>query len=89
MTIGTLQEHKFDKRVVGDKTLEELSEDADVQHQMRYLIKVCVDHFMALVILTTRKKVIHVGRAVMHGIHDVFPEDYNDSNNPISKNKLF
>jgi hypothetical protein len=43
---------------------------------------------MALVTLTTKKEVIHVGRAVMHGIHDVFPEDDDDSHDPISEKKL-
>ncbi len=69
-------------------TLDALPNDAEVQQEMRYLIKVYVDDFMALVIPTTNKEVIHVGRAVMHRIHDVFPEDDNDSNNPISEKKL-
>jgi hypothetical protein len=43
---------------------------------------------MALVILTTKKEVIHVGRTVMHRIHDVFPGDHNNSHDPISENKL-
>jgi hypothetical protein len=55
---------------------------------MRYLIEVYVDNFMALVIPTIRKEVIHVGRAVMHGVHDVFPEDEDNSNDPISEQKL-
>ncbi len=47
-----------------------------------------VDDFMAIVIPTTQQDVTHVGQAVMHGIHGVFPADDNDANNPISKNKL-
>ncbi len=43
---------------------------------------------MAIVIPTTQHDVTHVGRAVMHGIHDVLPADDNDANDPISKNKL-
>jgi hypothetical protein len=48
-----------------------------------------MDNFMALVIPTLKEEVTHVGRAVMHGIHDVFPEHKNDTTNPIAKNKLF
>jgi hypothetical protein len=86
--LGSLQEHKFDKHVLGDTTLDALPNNAEVQQEMRYLIEVYVDDFMALVILTTKKEVIHVGQAVMHGIHDVFPEDDNNSYDPIYEKKL-
>ena len=69
-------------------TLDVLPDDAELQQEMGYLIKVYVDDFMALVIPTTKKEVIHVGWAVMHRIHDVFPEDDNDSHDPISEKKL-
>ena len=86
--LGSLQEHKFDKYVLGDTTLDMLPNNAEVQQKMRYLIEVYVDNFMALVILTTKKEVIHVGWAVMRGIHDVFPEDHDDLHDPISEKKL-
>jgi hypothetical protein len=40
---------------------------------------------MALVIPTSLRKVTHVGQAIMHGIHDVFPEHEDDVTNPIAK----
>ncbi len=43
---------------------------------------------MAIVIPITQHNVTHFGRAVMHGIHNIFPADDNNANNPISKNKL-
>jgi hypothetical protein len=86
--LGSLREHKFDKHALGDTTLEALPDDAEVQQKMRYLIEVYVDDFMALVIPTTKKEVIHDGGAVMHGMHDVFPEDHDDSHDPISEKKL-
>ncbi len=84
--LGSLREHKFDKHVLGDKTLDALPNDAEVQQEMHSLIEGYVDDYMALVIPTTKKEVIHVGlgQAVMHRIHDVFPEDDNNSNDPIS-----
>jgi hypothetical protein len=39
--LGSLQEHKFDKHVLGDITLDVLPSDGEVQQEMRYLIKVC------------------------------------------------
>jgi hypothetical protein len=74
-TLGSLQEHKFDKHVLGDMTLDALPDNAEIQQEKRSLIKVYVDDFMALIIPTTKKEVIHVGWAVMHGIHDIFPVD--------------
>ena len=43
---------------------------------------------MVLVILTTKKEVIHIGWAVLQRIHDVFPEDDSDSHDPISEKNL-
>ena len=86
--LGTLKEQKFDALVAGNATVAELPETSETQKYMRYLIEVYVDDFMALVIPTSLREVTHVGRAVMHGIHDVFPEHKYDATDPIAKNKL-
>jgi hypothetical protein len=39
--LGSLREHKFDKHVLGDTTLDALHDDVEVQQEMRYLIEVC------------------------------------------------
>jgi hypothetical protein len=43
---------------------------------------------MSLVIPVSREQLCHVANAIMHGIHDVFLPDAEDSNNPISEKKL-
>jgi hypothetical protein len=43
---------------------------------------------MSIVIPTSRKQLEHVATAIMTGIHDVFPTDIVDSNDPISEKKL-
>ncbi len=43
---------------------------------------------MSIVIPTSREQLKHVAAAVMTGIHDVFPADVVDGNNPISEKKL-
>ncbi len=53
--VGSLQELKFDEHVLGDTTLDALPDNAEVQQEMHYLIKVYVNNFMALVIPTTKK----------------------------------
>ncbi len=35
-----------------------------------------------------QEQLTHVGRAIMAGIHNVFPADIIDKNNPISEKKL-
>jgi hypothetical protein len=86
--IGTLPIHKFDDLISGDDAVGELPETPVTNKLMRYLIEVYVDDFMAIVIPTTRQDVTHVGRAVMHGIHNIFLADDSNANDPISKNKL-
>ena len=54
----------------------------------RYLLEVYVDDFIALVIPTSWKQIRHVANGVMFGIHDVFPEDEEAANDPISARKL-
>ncbi len=50
-----------------------------------YMVKVYVDDFMSLVIPISRDQLQHVATAVMIGIHDVFPPDEDDNNDPISE----
>ena len=53
-----------------------------------YMVEVYVNNFMSLVIPVSREQLRHVANAIMHGIHDVFPPDEDDSNYPISEKKL-
>ncbi len=86
--LGTLKEQKFDALVAGNATVAELPETSETQKYMRYLIEVYVDDFMALVIPKSSREVTHVGWAIMHCIHDIFPEHEDDATDPIAKNKL-
>jgi hypothetical protein len=53
-----------------------------------YMVKVYVDNYMSLVIPVSQKQLQHIAAPVMTGIHDVFPPDANDRNNPILEKKL-
>jgi hypothetical protein len=53
-----------------------------------YMVEVYVENFTSLVFPISQKQLQHVPTAVMAGMHDIFPPDTNDSNNPISKKKL-
>jgi hypothetical protein len=53
-----------------------------------YMVEVYVNNFMSLVIPVSRERLRYVANAIMHGIHDVFPPDEDDSNDPILEKKL-
>ena len=88
MAIGSLPPHKFTHYVLGNPAYEELPEKDPTGRAFRYLLEVYVDDFVSLVIPTSREQLRHVSTGTMMGIHDVFPADDTDSNDPISENKL-
>jgi hypothetical protein len=52
-----------------------------------YALEVYVEDFMSIVIPTPQEQLEHVAMGIMMGIHDVFPADIVNSNDPISKKK--
>jgi hypothetical protein len=86
--VGALQPHKFDKYVGGDPEFNALPASSLTTKGFLYTVEVYVDDFMSLVIPISGEQLQHVATAVMTGIHDVFPPDADDNNNPISKKKL-
>jgi hypothetical protein len=73
---------------MGDKDYNALPTKAAGNDPCRYGLEVNVDDFMSIAIPTLQEQLTHVGRAIMAGIHDVFPADIIDGNNPISEKKL-
>jgi hypothetical protein len=88
MKLNSLAPHKLEKFVVGAPDYETLPEVGDPQLGFAYMVEVYVDNFMSLVIPVSWEQLRHVANAIMHGIHDVFPPDVVDSNNPILEKKL-
>ncbi len=86
--VGALQPHKFAKYVGGDPEFDALPASCPTTKGFLYTVEVYVDDFMSLVIPISREQLHHVATAVMTGLHDVFPPEADDSNNPISKKKL-
>jgi hypothetical protein len=88
--MGSLPTHKFTHYMQGDTeaTLLPIEETALPGRGLRYSVEVYVDDFMCIVIPTSKAQLDHVTNAIMRGIHDVFPADIIDSNDPISEKKL-
>ncbi len=86
--MGTLPPHKFTNYIIGNQAYEDLPERDELDNIFRYLLEVYVNDFVSLVIPTSREQLRHDSTGTMTGIHDVFPADEIDSNDPISKKKL-
>jgi hypothetical protein len=87
-TISLLPHHKFEHYVVDAPEYADLPETAMDSKGFGYMVEVYVNDFMSLVVPVSREQLRHVANVIMHGIHDVFPPDEDDSNDPISEKKL-
>lgn len=87
MPLGSIPEHKFAKYAVSGDQVQQLPTPVE-NNEFRYMEEVYVDDFVALAIALSQEQVMHVANALLTGIHDVFPADENDENDPISLKKL-
>jgi hypothetical protein len=86
--VGSLPTHKFSKYAMSNEEVRKLPKKVDCNDGLRYFEDVYVDDFLALAIALSQEQLKHVADALMHGIHDVFPADEVDENDPISLKKL-
>jgi hypothetical protein len=87
LPLGLMEDHKFLPWTELDESYLTLPEDGD-DKSYRYLLEVYMDDYIALTIPTSRQHLRHSANAVLYGIHDVFPPDDIDENDPISLRKL-
>ena len=65
-----------------------LPERDDSRNNFQYLLEVYVNNFFSLVVPTSREQLCHVSMGTITGIHNVFPADDVDSNDPSLEKKL-
>jgi hypothetical protein len=80
--------HKFEKYVVGATEYTNLPESKPNSQGFWYMVKVYVDNFMSIVIPVYWEQLRHVTNAIMHGIHNVFSPEAEDSGDPILEKTL-
>ena len=85
--VGSLPPHKFAKHSGHGKDFDALPETS-ADERLKYMVEVFVDDFVALAIPTSRQQLQHVATAVMSGVHDVFPADEVDEEDPLSLKKM-
>jgi len=72
----------------GAEAFDTLPDMADINNIFRYALEVYVDDFISIVIPASQEQLRHMANAIMEGIHDIFPPDDDDANDPISEKKL-
>ena len=85
-TIGTLPDHKFLSYTNTSTDFEMLPPVGD--NELKYIMEVYMDDYITAAIASGQNQLNHLANATMHGIHDVFPADIDNSTDPISEKKL-
>ncbi len=89
MPVGSLAPHKFIHLIIGNSFQTQPVNTPDSRaNGFLYALEAYVDDFVSIVIPTSQEQLIHVATAITSGIHDIFPADLVNSNDPISKKKL-
>ncbi len=84
-SVGSLPQHKFIRHITGSREFQALPKNSPDGNSdgFLYALEVYVDDFINIIIPMSQEQLIHVATAIMSGIHDVFPADLVNSNDPI------
>jgi len=85
--VGSLDNHKFISHSLQGEDYNSFQANTRFD-KLSYLIDVYMDDYISMVIPRTQEDLRHVANAVMTGIHDVFPADKIDGEDPVSHKKL-
>ena len=87
--VGTMPNHKFLPHTTTSKEYANLpTTNKAGEGGLNYMVEVYVDDFISLARATSQAQLDHVANSVMTGVHDVFPADAVDTNDPLSLKKL-
>jgi hypothetical protein len=85
--VGSLKDNKFVEYAMGGEDCQQLPAEGS-SSDLKYFLGVYVDDFINMAVARTQKQLRHVANSVMTAIHNVFPADEVDANDPISHKKL-
>jgi len=85
--VGSLENHKFIAHALQGEDYATFQGQEGIK-DLQYMIEVYMDDYISMAIPRSKEDLQHVANAVMKGVHDVFPEDEVDQNDPISYKKL-
>ena len=85
--VGSLPKHKFLKYAAVGEDFESLP-ITTTKERFPYTVEIYVDDFVGMAIPASQEQLEHVATGIMMGAHDVFPEDENDEEDPLSLKKM-
>ena len=56
--------------------------------KLKYMLEVYMDDYISWAVPTSQDQLIHVANSIMQGVHDVFPSDENDKEDPLPLKNL-
>lgn len=86
--IGSLCDNKFISWAMDSEDFRALPVDHLPTQELSYIVEVYMDDYIGLAMPASQDQLRHAANAIMHGIHDVFPANEQDSDDPISLKKL-
>jgi hypothetical protein len=86
--VGSLHDNKFLSWMMDSEEVRALPSSSPTGIGFSYVVEVYMDDFLGLAIPATRDQLQHAANAIVHGIHDVFPANDNDDEDPISFKKV-
>jgi hypothetical protein len=90
LPIGSLPPHRFTSFTTSHDDFQSLPHRAPGRPgaNLHYVQEVFMDDFITLAIAESQEEFTHVSSATMTGVHDVFPKDDIEEEDPISLRKL-
>ena len=85
--LDSLPNHKFIEHTQTNADFAALP-NTSADTEFKYVMEVYMDDYITAAIATEQRHLTHLANATMHGIHDVFPPDTRDNQDPISEHKL-
>jgi hypothetical protein len=86
--IGSLPDNKFITWATDSYDFCTLPPRAGTNAGLKYMVEVYMNDYIGLAILASQEHLCHTAKAVMHGIHNVFPANQHNAEDPISFKKL-
>jgi hypothetical protein len=86
--MGSLKDNKFLTWMMDSEEVRMLPGRSAPGSSFRYVVEVYMDDYLGLAIPTSQAQLQHAANAIVHGIHDVFPANNNDDEDPISFKKI-
>ena len=85
--LGSLPPHKFEHYSASHDNFKSLPCVPTEAEALQFSLEVYVDDFIGVAAASSQQELTYISRAVMHGMHDVFPaaEKEDDDPNPVKK----